>query len=138
MQFLDSIRPQIIAATRIVVGFLFAQHGFVKFFGVLGEKPPDLDWILTLGGAIELVCGALVCLGWQTRSAAFICSGTMAVAYFRYHQPSGPLPIQNEGELAALYSWIFLLLATIADKGVWSITADRSAGRGISRSAPPA
>ncbi len=121
MKFLDSFRPQIIAATRIVVGFLFAQHGFVKFFGVLGEKPAQLDWLLTLGGAIELVCGALVCIGLQTRLAAFLCSGTMAVAYFVFHQPSGPLPIQNDGELAALFSWTFLLLAAIADNGVWSI-----------------
>lgn len=121
MKFLDSFRPQIIAATRIVVGFLFAQHGFVKFFGVLGEKPAQLDWLLTLGGAIELVCGALVCVGLQTRLAAFLCSGTMAVAYFVFHQPSGPLPIQNDGELAALFSWTFLLLAAIADNGVWSI-----------------
>ena len=121
MKFLDSIGPQIIAATRIVVGFLFAQHGFVKFFGVLGEKPAELDWILTLGGTIELVGGALVCIGLQVRLAAFICSGTMAVAYFLYHQPYGPLPIQNDGELAAVYSWGFLLLAAIANNGVWSI-----------------
>ena len=121
MKFLDSIRPQIIAATRIVVGFLFAQHGFVKFFGVLGDRPDELDWIHTLGGGIELVGGALVCIGLQTRLAAFICSGTMAVAYFLYHQPRGPLPIQNDGELAAIYSFTFLLLAAIADNGVWSI-----------------
>jgi putative oxidoreductase len=121
MKFLDSVRPQIIAATRIAVGFLFALHGFVKFFGVFGDRPDELGWFHTLGGAIELVGGALVCIGLQTRLAAFICSGTMAVAYFLYHQSSGPLPIQNEGELAAIYSWTFLLLAAIADNGVWSI-----------------
>lgn len=121
MKFLDSVRPRIIAATRIAVGFLFAQHGFVKFFGVLGDKPDELGWFLTLGGAIELVGGLLVCIGLQTRLAAFICSGTMAVAYFLYHQSQGPLPIQNEGELAAVFSWTFLLLAAIGDNGVWSI-----------------
>ncbi len=121
MKFLDSIRPQIIAATRIVVGFLFAQHGFVKFFGVLGDRPDQLDWIHTLGGGIELVGGTLVCIGLQTRLAAFICSGTMAAAYFLYHQPGGALPIQNDGELAVIYSFMFLLLAAIADNGVWSI-----------------
>ena len=126
MKFLDSVRPQVIAATRIAVGFLFAQHGFVKFFGVLGDKPEELDWIHAVGGGIELVGGALVCIGLQTRLAAFICSGTMAVAYFLYHQSSGPLPIQNEGELAAIFSWTFLLLAAIADNGVWSIGSGSS------------
>jgi putative oxidoreductase len=121
MKFLDSVRPQIIAATRIVVGFLFAQHGFVKFFGVLGDKPSELDSTHAVGGAIELVGGALVCIGFQTRLAAFVCSGTMAVAYFLYHQPRGLLPIQNHGELAAIFSWTFLLLAAIANNGVWSI-----------------
>ena len=121
MKFLESFRPQIIAATRIVIGFTFAQHGFVKFFGVLGDKPGELDAIMMLGGGIELVGGALVCIGLQTRLAAFICSGQMAVAYFLFHQPGGFLPIQNDGELAAIYSWAFLLLATIANNGVWSI-----------------
>ncbi|MBW2493403.1 MAG: DoxX family protein [Deltaproteobacteria bacterium] len=121
MKFLDSVRPQIIAATRIVVGFLFAQHGLDKFFGVFGGGPDELDAILIVGGLIELVGGALVCVGLQTRLAAFICSGTMAVAYFLYHQAYGLLPIQNDGELAAMYSWVFLLLAAIGANGVWSI-----------------
>ena len=121
MKFLDSVRPQIIAATRIVVGFLFAQHGFVKFFGVLGDRSEDLDWFHSLGGGIELVGGALVCIGLQTRLAAFICSGQMAVAYFLVHQQYALLPIQNNGETAAIYSFTFLLLAAVADNGVWSI-----------------
>jgi len=124
MEFLDSARPRIIAATRIVVGFLFAQHGFVKFFGVLGDKPDELGWMGTIGGVIELVGGALVCIGLKTRLAAFVCSGTMAVAYFLYHQPRGPLPIQNDGELAAVYCWTFLLLAAIGGNGVWSIESN--------------
>jgi putative oxidoreductase len=127
MKFLESFRPQIIAATRIVIGFMFAQHGFVKFFGVLGDKPGELDSFMMLGGGIELVGGALVCIGLQTRLAAFICSGTMAVAYFRFHQPGGILPIQNDGELAAIYCWAFLLLAAIANNGVWSIDSGSDA-----------
>jgi len=129
MKFLDSVRPQIIAATRIVIGFLFAQHGFDKFFGVFGGTPDDLDSIHIVGGSIELVGGALVCIGLQTRLAAFICSGTMAVAYFLYHQSYGPLPIQNDGELAAVYSWVFLLLAAIGANGVWSIESGRGSKR---------
>jgi putative oxidoreductase len=129
MKFLESFRPQIIAATRIVIGFMFAQHGFVKFFGVLGEKPGELDGIIMLGGGVELVGGALVCIGLQTRLAAFVCSGQMAVAYFLFHQPGGFLPIQNDGELAAIYCWAFLLLAAVANNGVWSIDSGSDSNR---------
>lgn len=129
MQFLDSFRPQIIAATRIVIGFLFAQHGLDKFTGIFGGGPSELDAILTIGGVIELVGGALICVGLQTRLAAFICSGTMAAAYFLYHQSYGPLPIQNDGELAAVYSWVFLLLAAVGANGVWSIESGPASSR---------
>ena len=129
MKFLDSFRPQIIAATRIVIGFLFAQHGLDKFTGVFGGGPDELDAILSIGGIIELVGGVLVCIGLRTRLAAFICSGTMAVAYFLYHQSYGPLPIQNDGELAAVYSWVFLLLAAVGANGVWSIESGPDSGR---------
>ena len=129
MKFLDSFRPQIIAATRIVIGFLFAQHGLDKFTGVFGGGPDELDAILSIGGIIELVGGVLVCIGLRTRLAAFICSGTMAVAYFLYHQSYGPLPIQNDGELAAVYSWVFLLLAAVGANGVWSIESRPDSGR---------
>ena len=60
---------------------------------------------------IELIGGALVALGVRTSIAAFVCSGQMAVAYFMFHQPKAPLPIQNGGELAALYAFVFLFIA---------------------------
>jgi putative oxidoreductase len=54
-------------------------------------------------------------LGFQTRAAAFLCSGTMAVAYFQYHWKfqigSMIFPALNKGELAVLYSFVFLYLA---------------------------
>ena len=65
-----------------------------------------------IAGIIELVGGAMVCVGLFTGWAAFICSGQMAVAYFMAHQPNALFPIQNKGELAALYSLVFLLIAT--------------------------
>ena len=78
---------------------------------------------MTPGGAaglIELVGGILITLGLFTRLAAFILSGTMAVAYFYAHAPRGFYPILNQGELAVLYSFVFLYLAA-AGAGPWSL-----------------
>jgi putative oxidoreductase len=105
------------AALRIVAGFLLACHGAQKLFGVLGgfggtpgAKAPMFE-LLWIGGVIELIGGALVAVGFRASLAAFICSGQMAVAYFMFHQPRGPLPIQNGGELAAIYAFVFVYIA---------------------------
>ncbi len=37
----------------------------------------------------------------------------MAFAYFTVHQPQALLPLQNSGELAALFCWVFLLIAVL-------------------------
>ena len=71
-------------------------------------------------GLIELVAGLLVTSGLFTRAAAFLASGTMAVAYFWKHQPDGLLPIQNVGESAVLYCFAFLLLV-FTGGGAWSL-----------------
>jgi putative oxidoreductase len=112
------------ALFRIVVGFLFALHGAQKVLGLFGgvneagdTAPFGLIWV---AGAIELVGGLLVATGFQAATAAFICSGQMAVAYFMAHQPRGLLPIQNGGELAALYSFAFLFIAT-KGTGIWGL-----------------
>ena len=75
---------------------------------------------------IELVGGLLVALGLLTRWAAFICSGEMAVAYFMMHQRRGLVPIANQGELAALFAFVFLLIAARVP-GRWSLDATRGA-----------
>jgi putative oxidoreductase len=105
---------------RIVVGFLFACHGAASLFGILGGAHgrnggavPVGEWPSWWAAAIQLVGGALVAVGIGTRSAALLCSGSMAYAYFVVHQDDGLLPIQNGGELAALYSWLFLLIAVL-------------------------
>lgn len=105
-----------LGALRIVSGFLFACHGaqgFGAFGGVDGHGTgvPFGMWPGWWASVIELVAGALVCLGLGTRVAAVLCSGVMAYAYFTVHQPLGLLPLQNLGEPAALYAWIFLLVA---------------------------
>ncbi len=105
---------------RIVVGFLFLCHGAQKLFGMFGGQAQPLASLLGLAGLIETVGGLLVMLGLFTGWAAFICSGQMAVAYFMKHAPAGLLPISNGGELAALYSWVFLYIAS-RSPGSWSL-----------------
>jgi putative oxidoreductase len=115
MKKLAGYSDQAYALLRIVAGFLFTFHGIQKIFGLLTESQPPLGSQLWIGGVIELVAGILVMVGFQTRWAAFIASGTMAVAYFQFHWKFqfGPefFPVVNRGELAALYAFVFLYVA---------------------------
>lgn len=102
----------IYALLRIVVGFFFACHGAQKIFGLFGEMPPGVPaFVIYVGGGIELVGGLLIMIGLLTSWAAFLSSGMMAAAYFMAHQKDGLLPIQNHGELAAVYAFLFLYIA---------------------------
>jgi len=113
----------IYAVMRVLVGLLFMQHGLQKILGMFGGPPPGMPApLLYLTGAIELVGGPLIAIGFHAALAAFICSGTMAVAYFMAHAPRGFFPIENHGELAILYCWIFLL---IAGRGAGRFSIDR-------------
>jgi len=102
----------IYALMRIVVGFLFACHGAEKLMTIMAgtesQMPAAMLWAAML---IELVGGILIMIGLFTSWAAFLSSGTMAVAYFLWHQKDGLLPIQNRGELAAAYAFVFLYIA---------------------------
>ena len=116
---------EIYALFRIVAGLLFLCHGAQKLFGLFGGPPGEMPAaLLYSAGAIELVGGALVALGFYASWAAFICSGQMAVAYFMVHQSMGLFPIQNHGELGALYAFIFLLIAARGN-GTWSLGPSR-------------
>jgi putative oxidoreductase len=102
------------ALLRIVAGLLFACHGAQKLFGVLGwpggHHAPYMSQF-GLAGAIELFGGVMIATGFFSSFAAFIACGEMAVAYVQQHAPRGPWPIQNGGELALLYCFIFLYIA---------------------------
>ena len=102
----------IYALLRIVAGFLFACHGAQKVLGLFGGPPPEAPaFVVWAAGGIELVAGVLIMVGLLTSWAAFLSSGTMAVAYFLAHQKQGLLPIENHGELAAIYAFVFLYIA---------------------------
>ncbi|MBI4248367.1 MAG: DoxX family protein [Elusimicrobia bacterium] len=115
MKWLEKYSDQAYALTRMMAGFMFSFHGAQKVLGVFTEMRPPAGSQLWFGGIIELVGGLAVLLGFQTRAAAFLCSGTMAVAYFQFHWKfqMGPkfFPAINRGELAALYCFVFLLIA---------------------------
>ena len=117
MKQLEKYADHAYALMRIVTGFMFSFHGVQILFGVLSPMPSPAavgtqTWF---GGIIELVGGLAVLIGFQTRLAAFLCSGTMAVAYFQFHWKfqlgSQIFPAVNQGEMAALYCFVFLFIA---------------------------
>ncbi len=116
MKLLAKYADQAYALMRIVAGFMFSFHGAQKILGVLSSFQPPMGSQLWFGGVIELIGGIAIMLGFGTRLAAFICSGEMAVAYFQYHWKFlfGPqfFPTVNKGELAVLYCFVFLFIAT--------------------------
>ena len=122
MTVLHRFSPTFYAILRIVSGFLFMCHGAQKLFGAFGGHVQTGDpWGLS-AGIIEFVGGLLIMSGLFTGPAAFISSGEMAVAYFKAHAKNGGLPIQNHGELAALYCFLFLY---IASEGSGTLALDR-------------
>lgn len=107
-------REDLLSLFRFVVGLLFACHGLSKLFGMFGGKVVVFgSWPGWFSAVIEFGGGLAVMLGVGTRIAALLCSGEMAYAYFTTHQPKALWPIENGGELAAVYSWVFLLIAIV-------------------------
>lgn len=132
-RYLGRFEPQVYAILRIVVGFLFLWHGSQKMLGFppsppappSATPPPPPDPIMAvlgpMSGVIELVCGVLIMIGLLGGFAAFLSSGTMAVAYFIAHfKLQQFLPIQNRGELAVVYCFVFLYIA-VRGSGIWSV-----------------
>lgn len=129
MRFLGRYAETLYAILRIVAGFMFLCHGGQKLFGWFGAERAA-EPLMMVAGVIEFVGGLLIMIGLFTSLAAFLASGEMAGAYFMVHAPHSFWPIVNHGELAALYSFLFLYIAAHGS-GPWSI--DRMRRRG-----PPA
>jgi putative oxidoreductase len=111
------------AILRIVAGLMFAMHGTQKLLGyppmpkaMAGPLPP----LMKVAGGVELVCGILIVIGLFTGIAAFVAAGEMAAAYFMGHAPHGFWPLENQGELAVLYCFLWLFVAAHG-AGIWSI-----------------
>ena len=121
--FLATWNPRLLGLLRIIVGFLYIQHGTAKLFGAPHVAMFDglqLFSLMGAAGVLELAGGALLLLGLFTRPVAFILSGQMAAAYFMAHAPAAFLPILNGGELAVLYCFTFLDFA-VAGAGAFSV-----------------
>jgi len=108
--------PYAYAIMRIILGLLFVSHGGQKLFGWFGGQPVPLGSLFGLAGIIEIVLGLLITIALLTSYAAFIASGEMAVAYFIGHLPKSFWPLENAGEPAVLFCFIFLYIAT---QGSW-------------------
>ncbi len=116
--------PRVLSVLRIIVGFLFLWHGSQKLFGFPpappGVMPDPLPAIIVVAGILEFFGGLLILFGLLTRPVAFLLSGLMAVAYFIGHAAQGFLPLQNGGELAVVYCFVFLFFAVAGD-GAWGL-----------------
>lgn len=127
--------PRLLSVLRIMAALLFIQHGAQKLFGFPVAPPrgmPELGSLLWFGAIIELVGGALIAVGFFTRPVAFLASGMCAAAYFLFHAGRGFYPIVNQGELVALYCFVFLYISA-AGPGPWSVDAMMGRSRGVSR-----
>lgn len=119
---LSAWQPRILSVVRIISAFLFMQHGAQKIFGFPAEQryPFELFSMSGVAGTLELFGGFLLLIGLFTRPVAFVLSGLMAFAYFLVHAPQGFWPINNGGELATLFSFVFLYFV-FAGGGSWSV-----------------
>ena len=123
--FMKSVPTQTYALMRIVIGLLFFCHGTQKLF----DFPSALSFegtpfVIYGAGSIECLGGLLIAMGLFTRWMAFVCSGLMAVAYWMAHGTKAFFPIDNGGELAALYCFVFLFMAAHGP-GIWSLDSAR-------------
>ena len=114
--------PRVLSILRIVAALIFMEHGTQKLLGFPpSDRPaPELLSLSGVAGVLELVGGALLALGLFTRPVAFILSGEMAVAYWIAHAPDSFFPVNNGGDAAILYCFVFLYLA-VAGGGAWSL-----------------
>lgn len=122
--------PKMLSVLRIMSGLLFLAHGTQKFLAFPAGPSAGSGWALAGPGAyaglIELATGALIALGLFTRPAAFLASGTMAAAYFLGHAPGGFWPVNNGGDAAILYCFVFLYLVFA---GAGPLSLDARVGR---------
>ena len=117
--------PRALSVLRIYTGLLLLEHGTAKILGfpaVPSFANVQVGSLTGASGLIELVGGVVFTIGLFTRPVAFILSGFAAAAYFIVSAPRGFYPILNNGELASLFSFVFIYFV-FAGPGAWSVDA---------------
>ena len=118
------------AALRVMTGLLFLEHGMTKLVHWPATAPFPADQalppLMLATGILEVIGGVLIVAGYFTRITAFVLAGMMAVAYFMAHFPTSFFPVQNGGDAAVLFCFVFLYFAA-AGAGPFSLDASRKA-----------
>ena len=118
---LSAYAPRALAVLRIVAALIFLEHGTQKLLGFPASSfSPAFLTLPWIAGAIEIVGGIMLLVGFQTRIVAFICSGEMAVAYWMGHAPKNFFPALNGGDAAILYCFVFLYFV-FSGPGAWAV-----------------
>ena len=118
---LPRFAPHTFALLRIMAGIMFMMPGTQKLFGWPGNgESVALASMPGVAGLIEVIGGAMIVIGLFAGIAAFIASGEMAAAFFIAHAPQGLNPLMNGGELAVVYCFLVLYIATHG-AGIWSV-----------------
>ncbi len=124
---LGKYQPFALAALRVMTGLQYFEHGSQKLFNFpISAQPHALGALSLTAGVLEFAGGILLALGLFTRPVAFLLCGEMAIAYFMAHMPRAFFPINNGGDLAISFCFIFLYLV-FAGPGAFALDNRRNA-----------
>lgn len=124
---LSAYQPYALAALRIITALLFIEHGTMKLFAFpVAQMEGSLPPLILVAALFELIGGILILIGLFTRPVALLLSGEMAIAYFMAHMPRDFFPVNNGGDLAISFCFIFLYLV-FAGAGAFALDNRRNA-----------
>ncbi|MCA0035289.1 DoxX family protein [Mesorhizobium sp. B263B2A] len=124
---LSRYQPQALGVLRIMTALQFIEHGSQKLFNFpVSADPHALSGLTTTAAILEFAGGILLALGLLTRPVAFLLAGEMAIAYFMAHMPRDFFPVNNGGDAAISFCFIFLYLF-FAGPGAFALDNRRNA-----------
>ena len=123
---LAKFQPQALGVLRIVTALQFIEHGTQKLFNFpVSDHAGALTGLSLTAGILEFAGGILLALGLLTRPVAFLLAGEMAMAYFMAHYPRDFFPVNNGGDSAISFCFIFLYLV-FAGAGAFALDNRRN------------